>query len=158
MHGNMNEKFYISFVQNEALVALTGFLESSRRNRSTSQKWHHNFRFARINEVTCPSVRQNTTQNTCNMWNNILVSDLSIFWVLKGVRRFEIWLCFRLQMKKGKQYGLPKRRSLSKRMKTEEVQENKIISLSRRPLSELYRRMECVLVRRGRELNTSRSW
>ena len=36
-----------------------------------------------------------------------------------------------------------------KSMKTEEVQENKIISLSRRQLSELYRRMGCVLVRRG---------
>ena len=52
-----------------------GFLGISRKNTATSQNRHQNFRLARIHRVASPSVRQNTTQNTCNMWNNILASD-----------------------------------------------------------------------------------
>ena len=55
--------------------SVIGFLEISARNKPTPQNRHQNFRFARIHGVTCPSVRRNTTHSTCNMWNNILVSD-----------------------------------------------------------------------------------
>jgi hypothetical protein len=75
----------------------TGFLEISRRNKEISQNRYQNFRFALILGATCPSVRQNTIQNTCNMWSNILVSD-SIGWNLNTVRLFDSSLCFRLQM------------------------------------------------------------
>jgi hypothetical protein len=100
---------------------VTGFRESSGSNQATSKDRHQNFRFARIHEITCPSVRQDTTQNTWEMWNSLLAPN-SACRLNFGVRRFGTRLCLRLQRNMKQAVAGHETSFLSTRMKTEIVQ------------------------------------